>query len=460
MRPFGLSAVVAAALAAPAVAANPVSIPEGWPGPAGYPVPQPRPAAQVEGAPGFALASGPRTDVLPPFNPMAAPQPAPAPAPATNAGGFPLDPFLQLNVNRPPQVYGEYWARADWLYWHFRSMPLPPLAVTGNPALPNAGIPGGGNLAPLTGSSRDLGMFSGARLTLGEWFDPDGALGAEVSSFIFARRSTSDLFTGSTQPLSVPFLSTGGVPGAFDFSFPNRVAGSLAVGTTSQLFGAEANLLHRWYSRNGVSLDGILGYRYLWLDEKLDIFGRASSAGAVGSFAGQPLPLSGAIFTADSFRANTQFHGGQFGAQLEVRRGMFLVRAYDKYGLGANIQTLRANGQTTATGFGDPRTVAGGLFALPGNVGVHRHTEFSMMNEGGVEAGLQVTSGLSIRVGYNLLWWSNVLRPTGGVSPVVPLAQVPISPTFTPAAAAPQPFAFRTSDFLAHGLVVGAMFEW
>jgi hypothetical protein len=303
-------------------------------------------------------------------------------------------------------------------------------------------------------------MFSGARLTLGEWFDPDGALGAEVSSFIFAKRSTLDAFSGSSsQPLSVPFVSTGGVPGAFDFSFPNRVTGSLAIGTSSQLFGAEANLLHRWYSRNGVSLDGILGYRYLWLDEKLDLFGQATSAGAVGSFAGQPLPLSGTIFTADSFRANTQFHGGQIGAQLEVRRGMFLVRAYDKYGLGANMQTLRVNGNTTATGFGDPRTAGGGLFALPGNIGVHRNNEFAMMNEGGIEAGLQVTRGLSIRVGYNLLWWSNVLRPAGGVSPVVPLAQVPLSPSFNPAATA-QPVTFRTSDFLAHGLVVGAMFEW
>lgn len=456
MRPFGLSAVVAAALAAQAAASYPAPVAQGWPEPAGYPIP---PAY----APSYAVASGPRPDVLPPYNPMGSPAPAPRPVPPAPAatGGFPFDPFLQLNVNRPPQVYGEYWVRADWLYWRFCSMPVPPLVVAGNPALPDAGIPGGGNATPLVGPARDLGMFSGARLTLGQWFDPDGALGAEVSSFIFARRSTSDAFQGSaTQTLSVPFQSTGGAVGVYDFAYPNRVAGRLAVGTSSQLFGAEANLLHRWYSKNGVSIDGLLGYRYLWLNERLDLFGQATSAGAVGSFAGKALPLAGTVFTADAFRANTQFHGGQIGTRLEARRGMFLVSAYEKYGVGANIQTLRTSGLTSATGFGDTRSVLGGLRALPGNIGQHTRGEFAMMNEAGAEVGLQVTKGVSLRVGYSLLWWSNVLRPAGGINPVLPLSQVAIDPAYNPGAAARQPTAFRTSDFLAQGLVVGAMFEW
>jgi hypothetical protein len=457
MRQFGLSAAVVAALAAPADAAYPA----GWPEPAGASIPQPAEGPPAY-APDFALASGPRPDVLPRFDSISNPVPRLAPAPVpTPTGGYPFDPFLQLHANRPPQVYGEYWVRADWLYWRFRDMPVPPLVVTGNPSVPDAGIPGGGNVTALTGPARDLGMFSGARLSVGEWLDPDGALGAEASSFIFARRSTLDPFQGSsTQPLSVPFLSSGGAPGVYDFSFPNRVAGGLAVGTSSQLFGAEANLLHRWYSRNGVSIDGLFGYRYLWLNERLDLFGRATSAGAVGSFAGQALPLSATVFTADSFRTNTQFHGGQLGLRLEARRGMFLVSGYEKFGVGANIETLRTAGLTTAAGPGGTQTALGGLRALPGNIGKDTHDEFSMMNEAGVEVGLQVTKGMSVRVGYSLLWWSNVLRPAGGISPVVPLAQVPIDPSYTAGAVARQAAPFRTSDFLAQGLVVGAMFEW
>jgi hypothetical protein len=229
------------------------------------------------------------------------------------------------------------------------------------------------------------------------------------------------------------------------------------VNTATQLLGAEANLLHRWYSRNGVSIDGLAGYRYLWLNERLDLYGQTTPTGIIGTFGGTTLPAGASVFTTDSFRANTQFHGGQVGFRAEARRGMFVLAGYEKYGLGANLQTLHIDGTTSATGAG---TALGGVRAVPGNIGSYTRTEFAMMNEAGIEVGMQVTNRFSVRVGYTALWWSNVLRPGGAGTSLPPASQVPIDPTYNPAAAARLPVQLRSSDFLAHGLVVGALYEW
>lgn len=353
--------------------------------------------------------------------------------------------------------------RKEWLFWNLRSMPLPPLIVTGNPNLPGAGIPGSGNVIPLVGPQQNLGMFDGARLTIGRWLDPDGELGGEVSGFIFVRKSSTNIFQGSPSlPLSVPTISSTGTPFTYDYSFPGRFVGALGLTTATQFLGAEGNLLHRVYDKNGVSLDGLLGYRYLWLNERLDLLGETQSAGAIGTFQGMPLPNGTTVFTTDTFKANTQFHGAQMGGRLQFRRDMFTITTFGKYGLGINLETLNTYGATTANGPGGIQTVPGGVRVLPSNLSASTHDQFSMMGEAGIELGLQLTSHINIRVGYNLLWWSSVLRPGSVASPVVTRSQVPIDPTFstTPVANALPTTAFHTSDFLAHGLSVGAVFGW
>ncbi len=435
MRTFGLSALTALALAAPAWGSYPT---DGPPAPAGYPVPDNQPA-------GFA---GP-PDTLPPL----------APGAGANPNGFAFDPYAQAQRPRRSRVHEETWVRGDWLYWSFRDAPVPPLIVTGNPNVAGAGIAGSGNVTPLVGPSRDLGWFNGFRFTVGEWYDPDGELGGELSGFIFGREGSADFFQGgAARPLSVPVLGTNGAVGVYDFSFPGRFAGTLGVRTASQLWGGEANLLHRFYGDGCVSIDGLFGYRYLQLNERLDLLGRAQSVGAIATFQGARLPGGAVVFTTDSFRARTEFHGAQIGLRGEVRRDMFTVTAYGKGGAGINLQTLRVDGNTRVPGIG---TALGGVRALTTNFGRDTNTDFSLTGETGIELGFQMTKHLSLRVGYNLLWWSDVLRPGSVISPLVTLSQVPIDPTFNAGAAATRPVtAFRSSDFLAHGLVVGAVVDW
>ena len=363
----------------------------------------------------------------------------------------------------PPRCSHEYWVRGDWLLWNFRDTPVPVLIATGNPALPAPAVPGGGNFRPLGAGPRDLGAFHGVRLTVGQWFDPDGELGAELSGFAFGREGSATFFTGSaaTPVLSVPVVGTNGAASVFDFAFPGRFAGALGVRTATQLWGGEANALHRWYGDGNLTVDSLFGYRFLQLNERVELLGRSQAAGALATFNGAILPLGVTVFTRDAFRARTAFHGAQVGGRVSYTRDRFTLTVFGKGGAGANIQTLRVEGNTTATGLGTTRVANGGVRGLPSNIGRATNTDFSLIGETGIELGVRVTGGLSLRVGYNLLFWSDVLRPGNAIDPVVSFNQVPIDPTFGAAGPSPRPAnMFRSSDFLAHGLVVGALFEY
>jgi len=367
MRRFGVSAAVVLAVTAPAWGAYPPlsAIPDGPPAPVGYPTAgYAPPGYQPMGyAPPGSVSLG--FDGMPGYLP---PIPMPpstggTPPPTTaNPNGFAFDPCFPDQRSPRVVVHQEAWVRGDWLYWSLRSAPIPPLIVTGNPGLPGSGIPGSGNVASVVGPAHDLGSFNGARVTIGQWYDPDGELGGEISAFVLQRKGSNQQFMGSpTQSLSVPIVGTDGTIGVYDFSYPGRFTGALALQSSSFLWGGEANLLHRWYGDGCVSVDGLFGYRYLQLDERLDLLGRAQSVGAVSTFLGATLPTGTTVFTRDSFRARTDFQGAQIGARLEVRRSLFTVTAYGKGGVGANIQTLRVDGSTTATGPAGTNTAFGGL---------------------------------------------------------------------------------------------------
>jgi hypothetical protein len=280
---------------------------------------------------------------------------------------------------------------------------------------------------------------------------------------VFARNGTTDSFTGTAaRPLSVPVVGTNGVVGVYDFSFPGTTAGSLVLNTASQLWGAEANLLRRWHGDGCLSIDTIFGYRFVQLSERLELLGRATPLPGNATFGGAQVPAGASVLTFDSFRTRTEFHGAQIGARVEYRRDMFTITAFGKGGAGATIQTLRVAGRTTLLGADGSRSVLpGGVRALPSNIGRDTNTDFALLGETGLEIGLQLTKRASLRVGYNLLYVTDVLRPANVISPVLSLGQVPVDPSFGTGTGPARPVTtFRSSDFLAHGLTVGAVFDW
>ncbi len=460
MPKFGYSMAVVLALAAPAWASYPPPVvSDGYPGAVGYAMP-PDMLPPIGGFP-----TGPMVPPTPRwYGPPSASLPSPVWDPSVLAAdpcGFAFDPCFPNQRGGAPRTQYEHWVRGDWLYWNFRNTPVPAMIATGDPNLANPAVPGGGNVTALGAGARDLGAFNGARVTFGRWFDEDGELGAELSGFIFGREGSATFFTDATTPVvAAPVIGANGVAAVYNFAIPGAFTGGLGIRTATQLFGAEANLLHRWRGDGRVSVDGLFGYRYLQLNERVELLGRSLATGEMGTFNGAVLPQGVTVLTTDAFRGRTEFHGAQIGARVEMRYDWFTATAFGKTGAGVNLQVLRVGGNTQATGFGVTQIANGGVRALVSNSGRDTNTEFSMINETGLELGFQVTRKVSLRVGYNVLFWSELQRPGNVIDPVVNFAQVPIDPTFNPAARGRPVNALRSSDFLAHGLVVGVVLDY
>ncbi|HEY1187335.1 MAG TPA: BBP7 family outer membrane beta-barrel protein, partial [Gemmata sp.] len=326
---FGFSVAAALLVAAPVWASDPPPVfSDGPPAPVAFPAsglaaPEMLPPI-ASGVPGLGAAVAPEW-----YGPPGAPPLVPG-ATGVDPCDFPFDPCYPFLCSGPGKVAAASWVRGDWLFWGFRKTPVPVLVATGNPNLPNPAIPGRGNFTPLGAGPRDLGQFNGVRLTVGHWFDRDGEFGAEFSGFVFGREGSALTFSDRTGSpvVSSPVIGITGAPAAYDFAFPGRFTGALAVQTATQLYAGEANLLHRWYGNGRVSFDTMLGYRYLQFNERIDLLGRTTNLGAVGTFNGGLLPQGVTVLTWDSFRGTTEFHGGQIGGRLEVRRDMFTLTAF------------------------------------------------------------------------------------------------------------------------------------
>ena len=91
------------------------------------------------------------------------------------------------------------------------------------------------------------------------------------------------------------------------------------------------------------------------------------------------------------------------GAGWTSRRG---------HGLGDTVQILDINGsQRFVSPTGVVQNFTGGLLALPSNIGHFTNNAFSVVPEIGVNLGYQILPRLRGFVGYNMLYWSNVIRP-------------------------------------------------
>jgi len=107
--------------------------------------------------------------------------------------------------------------------------------------------------------------------------------------------------------------------------------------------------------------------------------------------------------------------------------------------------------------------VAGGLLALPSNMGTSRDRSFALLPELDVTARLPITDRLSLNVGYHLLFLTRVYRTgqqidrriaTQQLSPVLPVQETEGQGEAFPEASG------QTSTLRAQGLSVGVHFVY
>jgi hypothetical protein len=372
-----------------------------------------------------------------------------------------------------PQV----WFDGEYLFWWLKGFPIAaPLLTTG----PMTGVPGVGfgilgspGTQLLFGNETiDEGQAQGGRFTIGGWlFDLPGVgpglqpVGGEASYFFLGRRAAEFGFTSDAA--GVPLLArpvidtrTGAetvllvsAPGAFG------ATGGFRVSTSTELWGAEANLFLPVTGSKGCMLGFLAGARYLNLEESL-VMDQSTSLlpGGVGFFNGLTVRAPSTFGITDDFETRNNFWGGQIGAQVVFHYGPLSLTALGKVALGTMHEVVRISGSTTLT---QPllgsQTVPGGLLALATNSGGFGRYEFAAVPEGRLTLSWQVANKVALSAGYTFLYASDVVRPGQQIDRNVNANFLPTSQGFgrSPFGPAAPGFTFRPSDFWAQGLTFG-----
>jgi len=432
------------------------------------------------------------------------------------------------------------WGDGEYLLWWVKGAHLPPLLITGNPSAafaPTSSVPVPGGLALVTtatsgnvsaplslsqtivGNGFEQDRRDGGRFTLGYWLDADQTFGVEGSYFVLPWHSTHLTGASNGSPtLAIPFVNAatgqetsytiaqpsgtvisttdlfiGGFPVVHvaDTTTTTGISGGVAIVSSSQLQGAEANGI--WSALRGpeYSLDLLAGFRYVQLDDSLSLASTVIqtqtqttvSLGIPGVPASTLLNnFTSQVNRADRFEAHNNFYGGQVGARGEYRFGSLFFRAAGKVALGTMTERVDISGATVSsttttitpqtfplagfpigTAAGPPVTTQtnqhsfGGLFAQPSNSGGTRNT-FAVVPEANLKVGFDFTERLRGTVGYSFLYMSEVVRADEQIDRAInpgllaspPVVGTPLRPTFQ----------FQKTDYWAQGLDFGLEFRF
>jgi len=395
-----------------------------------------------------------------------------------------------------------YYFRSELLQWWTNGTRLPVL-LTGSESGDGFGVLDDPDTTILWGGTRVNNRGRTAyRFTIGYWFDPCHNFGWEVDYFDLGLQPTSrgiDCFDGgpavlarpyydavnevqSSQLICHPDLSIGefGVQSRHYFeSTGARVRRTLLSYCKYPACGAgcggdcgPGTLIEEGSTVRGqcddalgcgpatgctiagcapmtVRLDGTFGYRYYNMTDHLDIHEKAFV-----NRTGTQAQVGTAFIIDERFHASNTFHGGEIGLIARVDKGCWSLELMSKLAMGNSRQRLLIDGRTVViVPDQDAQTYQGGLLALPTNIGVHTRDRFVLIPQFGLEMGYQVTRCVRLHVGYDLLYWGNIVGAGDHIDLAVNPSQVPPGQLVGPARPT---FRWNDSHFWAQGIRLGA----
>lgn len=340
------------------------------------------------------------------------------------------------------------WVSAEYLLWGFQRPSIPPLVTVSPIGTPDAtagvlGLPTTTTLFDgntLTNSSR-----SGMRINAGFWCPWCPDLGLEAGYFFIGRQSENFIFSAGDK-LARPMINVGVPPGPNrqPVNFAGLLPGSsVNVNYTDYLWGLEGNLRHKCWCCPWGHVDFLCGYRHVEFEDGLTITENLLYA------------TGGSQTIVDQFTSKNRFDGFQLGLDGECRLWWrFWLGCKLRVGLGNMHQIVNANGFTTPVfpGTGDTSVGAGGLLALPSNMGQVTRDRFAVVPEVNLKLGLTLTRNWRFWVGYDFLYLSEVVRSGEQIDLTVNTNQMP--PAIPGGPARPM-VLFRTTDFFAQGVNFG-----
>jgi len=396
---------------------------------------------------------------LPPgtiVGPMLSVPPGPIYGAPIPSGPVNMDPYVGVpSLMGASPTQSNWYAGVEALAWLVNGYKAPPLVSSG--PFGTSGILGNGKVAILYGGDTiETNPRYGARITLGYWFSPCWAV--EMNAFY--TRSVEETFTASTASvggadLARPFFSTNQQGEASEIiSRNNIVNGSVTVLSRSHLFGGELNARRHWWTDPVNSLDLIAGFRYLSMQEELEISESSVGLPAAGPASGLSRSLT------DSFKTRNNFYGIQIGAIYQYASGPWNVELRAKIAGGVNRQYVSVDGEVTAISGGNPPDMPGGLLALRSNIGEQRRDKFAFVPEVGINVGYDINSRLRVYGGYTLMYWSMVARPGEQVDRFIDENLLPDWPARPPANGLRPLPKFETSNVWVQGVNFGLQYKW
>lgn len=352
---------------------------------------------------------------------------------------------------------GPLYVRGEYLLWWLTGDTLPPLVTTSTAGTlqPAAGVLGQPATSILFGDQvvNNQGR-SGARLTAGWWYSPTARLEGDVFG-LGGQKATFDQTSNGDTILARPFFNLAtGAQGSQLLAFPNTFAGQISIAETSYFNGAGAHILHSVRYDNTKfgfmrRVDLLYGFRYLGLYDNLTINGTATTI--------NPLLPTTTLATFDGFKTSNSFFGANIGASMESTRGSWSLLATGRLGIGGTAQRVTISGNSTATASGSSTTSQGGLLAMPTNIGTYSHGAFSLVPHLELKLAYNFSPAWRFTFGYDILYWSNVVRPGQQIDMFVNPSQAggqPLSGTIGPL------FGFQQSYLWAQGISIGGEYRF
>lgn len=406
----------------------------------------PMPRAPEQNAPTVLTAmQGPQ-----PTSPMPMPSPPPAaplpvlPAPTPLPQGVTLQPgsivgypdagsIVGYPDDFPVPLAGRFWTNIEALVWFNSPAPL-------TTPLVSSGVLGTlGTVTYFDGNDLDYGNYTGSRISLGYWLDPLQTLGVETSGFYIASSGIRMLGVSNTtsvppEPFSLPFNDTvSGAPSSLTISLVGTSNGSVQVTSNSRLWSAEANFIRTVKSTDFYRCELLGGFRYADLQEDFQTVALTQGlSNNTLTFQGFGIPSSSSLLVADWFYARNQFAGAQIGTRMECRLESLILGMTAKLAVGAMHQVVNIAGVTSLIGGVGATTAVGGVLAQPSNIGRVTRDDISFIPQLGLTLGYQVSRKCRVYAGYDLMYWTNVVRPGSQIDPNINTQQANWSTNFNP----------------------------
>ena len=282
----------------------------------------------------------------------------------------------------------------------------------------------------------------GTRLTAGWWWHDDRHFGMQGEVFGLGNPGQSTtIFPSPTDGtiLARPFFNTDPAVNAPDAQILHQdgnALGSIEFTQASDVYSAapafRKNLLccqNGCCQNNTFRIDGILGYRYLQVNERF-------RAVEVLEPQGPLFPMGTRYELTDSINTKNEFHGIELGAIWMRQKQRWIGELTGLIALGDVRRQVELDGSSriTVAGISDT-TVPGGFLVRPEQIGRSVDHGFAVLPQIRGDIGYLLRPNWRISAGYNFLFLSSLHRPSGYLTDAFDgstLAQPPLAPPTGP----------------------------